>query len=190
MNQKRSVVVVYTGEGKGKTSAAIGLAVRALGSGRSVAFVQFVKSWEVSEHRFFAKIDEIYPERFTFYRGGKGFVKLGEHSARDRETGTKISLAEHKMAAQATLEFAKKCATADKYDVVICDEINVAVQQGLVSPDQMRELIISRNPSTSLCLTGRDWPNILDDEADIITSMDKVKHHFDDGFIANVGIDY
>src|SRR3989344_4042811 len=70
---KDSVTIVYTGEGKGKTSAAIGLLARALGSGHSVAFAQFIKYWDVGEHKFLEQISAIYPDKFTFYKGGLGF---------------------------------------------------------------------------------------------------------------------
>lgn len=188
--QKSSVVIVYTGEGKGKTSAAIGLTVRGLGSGRRVAFVQFIKSWEVSEHKFFAKIQPLFGDQFVFFKGGKGFVNLGEHSAQDEKSGMEISLAEHRLAARKTFQFAMDCASSGEFDLVICDEINNALAEKLLSLDDFCDLFDRRNVRTSLCLTGRNWPEKLNDRADIITDMTKIKHHFDDGFLANKGIDY
>src|SRR5690606_2977976 len=90
---KESVTVVYTGEGKGKTSAGVGLLVRALGAGWRVAFIQFVKSWQVSEHDFIQKIMPLYEDKLLFYKGGKGFFNAGALSEKD------VSEAEHKQAA-------------------------------------------------------------------------------------------
>lgn len=188
--QKPSVVLVYTGDGKGKTSAAIGLAVRALGAGKRVAFIQFIKSWEVSEHKFFAKIQPLFGDQFVFFKGGKGFVNLGDHSAQDKKSGAEISLAEHQKAAQKTFQFAINCVSSGEFDLVICDEINNALAENLLTLDDFRELLDRRNARTSLCLTGRNWPQMFNDRADIITNMTKIKHHFDDGFFANEGIDY
>jgi len=83
-----------------------------------------------------------------------------------------------------------KCATSGDYRLVICDEINNAVHDGLLSVEQLRELIEKRAPGTSLCLTGRDFPKSLEKQADIVTNMTKIKHHFDDKFLANKGIDF
>jgi cob(I)alamin adenosyltransferase len=180
---KKSVVVVYTGDGKGKTSAAIGLAVRALGAGQRVAFVQFIKQWQVSEHKFFEKYLKNQPN-FTFYKGGRGFYHAGKDSAEN------VSDDEHLTAARRTLEFAVLAAISGDYDVVIADEINNAVTDGLLSVDDMRKLIAERHPSTSLCLTGRNFPTELVERADIVTDMAKINHHFDDGFVAKEGIDF
>lgn len=181
---KKSVVVVYTGDSKGKTSASIGLMCRALGTGWRVAFVQFIKHWEVGEHRFIAQIQPIMKDKLVFFKGGKGFYDAGELSA---EGATKE---DHKHAAQNTYDFALKSATSGKFDLVICDEINNAVNDSLLTKSQLQNLIDSRSPKTSLCLTGRSYPKNLIEKADIVTNMVKVKHHFDDNFLANQGIDY
>ena len=181
---KQSVVIVYTGEGKGKTSAALGLVARALGTGWNVAFVQFIKYWDVGEHNFFKKISEFYKNKLTFYKGGKGFFKAGEISAAG------VSEAEHKAFAQKTFEFALEAVSEGKYELVVCDEINNAVHDGLIGVNQLEDLIKARHKATSLCLTGRDFPEELVDQADIVTEMTKLKHHFDDKYLANKGIDY
>ncbi|QQS64930.1 cob(I)yrinic acid a,c-diamide adenosyltransferase [Candidatus Saccharibacteria bacterium] len=181
---KQSVVVVYTGEGKGKTSASVGLCVRALGAGWRVAYIQFIKHWEVSEHKFFAKIAPLYADDFMFYKGGKGFYNAGDLSAKD------VSAKEHKLAAEETFRVSLEAATSGKYDIVICDEINNAVNDKLLKLARIEELIKSRAPQTSLCLTGRNFPTKLLALTDIATNMTKLKHHFDDKFLANKGIDY
>lgn len=181
---KQNVVIVYTGESKGKTSASIGLLCRALGRGWRVAYVQFIKDWEVGEHTFIQKIAPIFGDKLTFYKGGKGFFNAGDLSAED------VSDTEHQKAAQKTYEFALACAQDTRYNLVICDEINNAVHDGLLTKAQLATLITSRTPKTSLCLTGRNFPKSLLPHVDIATNMTKIKHHFDDKFLANKGIDY
>jgi cob(I)alamin adenosyltransferase len=183
MKSKDSVVVVYTGEGKGKTSASLGLLVRALGAGWKVAYVQFIKLWDVSEHQFIQKIMPLYEKELDFYKGGLGFYEAGELSSTATEN-------EHKEYAQATFEFALEAAKSGTYQLVICDEINNAVHDGLLPKDSLEKIIEAKHPNTSLCLTGRYFPDNLLDKVDIVTEMKKLRHHYDEGFIANRGIDY
>lgn len=180
---KESVVVVYTGEGKGKTSASLGLTVRALGAGWKVAYVQFIKMWEVSEHKFIERIMPEFERKLTFYKGGLGFFDAGDLSS-------KATATEHKQSAQKTYDFALKCATSGDYQLVVCDEINNSVQDGLIRECDLKSLIKKRHPSTSLCLTGRGFPEYLLEHVDIATEMKKIKHHYDDKFLANRGIDF
>lgn len=182
--QKKSVVVVYTGESKGKTSAGIGLMCRALGRGQKVAFIQFIKHWEVGEHTFIHKIEPLFENTLLFYKGGKGFFDAGELSEKN------ISDDAHKKAAEETFKFALERAQSGEFDVVICDEINNAVHDGLLTIDDLKTIIISRAEKTSLCLTGRNFPVQLLPKVDIATNMQKVKHHFDEKYLANKGIDY
>lgn len=181
---KDSVVVVYTGEGKGKTSASLGLMARALGNDWSVAYIQFIKTWEVSEHKFIDQIAPVFKDRLLFYKGGKGFYNAGDLSAKN------VSDKEHRDAARVTFNVALQCATNGKYNLVICDEINNAVHDGLLTLTQLRKLIDSRAGNTSLCLTGRNFPEELINKADIVSNIQKLKHHFDDNFLANKGIDF
>jgi cob(I)alamin adenosyltransferase len=181
---KESVVVVYTGESKGKTSAGIGLMVRALGNRWNVAFIQFIKYWGVGEHVFIRDIQPLFKDELYFYKGGKGFYKAGDLSAEF------VSEDQHKQAARETYDEAYKAAASGKFDLVICDEINNAVHDGLLSKAKMKQLIEKRAPNTSLCFTGRDFPEDLLPLVDIATNMTKIKHHFDDKFLANQGIDF
>lgn len=181
---KDSVVIVYTGEGKGKTSAGLGLMVRALGHRWNVAFIQFIKHWGVGEHVFIRDISELYKDQLHFYKGGKGFYAAGELSE------WQISDEDHKQAAKETYNRALEAAASGKYDLVICDEISNAVHDGLLTKVQLKKLIKSKSPKTSLCLTGRNFPKELLPLVDIATNMSKVKHHFDDKFLANRGIDF
>jgi cob(I)alamin adenosyltransferase len=181
--QKTSVVVVYTGDGKGKTTAGLGLMVRALGSGFRVAFIQFIKNWDVGEHEFIKTILPLYTNKLDFYKGGLGFFEAGELSTDD-------SREDHTRAVKKTFEFAYKSATSGEYQLVICDEINNAVHDGLLNIADLKRIITDKHANTSLCLTGRNFPAELIGSVDIATNMAKLKHHFDEKMLANKGIDY
>ncbi len=182
--QKDAVVIVYTGDSKGKTSASLGLMVRALGNRWNVAFIQFIKFWGVGEHAFIRDIQGLYHDQLYFYKGGKGFYNAGDMSPQH------VSQQQHKQAAQETYDEAYNRATSGEYDLVICDEINNAVHDGLLTKKQLKDLITKKSPTTSLCFTGRNFPEELLPLVDIATNMTKIKHHFDDKFLANKGIDY
>lgn len=181
---KDSVVIVYTGENKGKTSAGLGLLIRALGNRGSVAFIQFIKYWGVSEHVFIRDIQPVFGDKLYFYKGGKGFYNAADLSAQN------ITPEQHKQAAEETYQEAYHASTTGDFDMVICDEINNAVHDGLLAKDALTKLIDDRAPHTSLCFTGRNFPEDLLPQVDIATEMTKLKHHFDDKFIAQKGIDY
>jgi cob(I)alamin adenosyltransferase len=119
-----------------------------------------------------------------FYKGGKGFYNAGDLSAKG------VGDDEHKEAAMDTYIKALECVENSKFDLVICDEINNAVNDGLLSVELQKALIHKRSPKTSLCFTGRNFKDELINEVDIITNMSKIKHHFDDKYLANEGIDY
>lgn len=182
--QKDSVVVVYTGEGKGKTSASIGLMARALGTDWKVAYLQFIKHWDVGEHNFIKQIQDVYKDNLYFFKGGEGFYDAGDLSAKG------VSKQQHVDAAQKTYKIAQDLSTSGDYDLVICDEINNAVHDGLLTQKDLSSLIKNRSKKTSLCLTGRNFPEEFLQLTDIATNMTKLRHHFDDKYLANKGIDY
>lgn len=177
-------MVVYTGDGKGKTSASLGLLTRALGNRWRVAFIQFIKYWGVGEHVFIRDIMPIFKDQLYFYKGGKGFYAAGDLSSQQ------VTTEQHQQAAAETYQEALAAATSGDYDLVICDEINNAVHDGLLPSEQLEALILKRAPKTSLCLTGRNFPEELLKHVDIATEMHKIKHHFDDKFLANKGVDF
>jgi cob(I)alamin adenosyltransferase len=181
---KEAVVIVFTGEGKGKTSASLGLMARALGAGWCVAYFQFIKKWKVNDQVFINRIAPVFGDHLFFYQGGAGFYNAGELSAKN------VSKKEHQKAALDTFDKAFEAATSGAFDLVICDEINNAVADGLLTKEQVAEFIEDRAPKTSLCLTGRNFSPDLLPLVDIATDMKKIKHHFDDKFLANPGIDY
>lgn len=182
---KDSVVVVYTGEGKGKTTAALGLMGRALGNRWQVAFIQFIKDWGVGEHVFIRDIQTIYKDQLYFIKGGQGFF-----DAPDDLSPKKVTAKQHRQTAQATYREALRCTSSGEFDLVICDEINNAVHDGLLRQNQLEKIIKSHHQRTSLCLTGRYFPTDLLQLTDIATDMHKLKHHFDNKFLANRGIDF
>lgn len=181
---KDSVVIVYTGDSKGKTSASLGLMVRALGNRWNVAFIQFIKYWGVGEHVFIRDIQSLYKDQLYFYKGGKGFYNAGDLSPQQ------VTPEQHKQAAQETYDEALAAVRGGDYDLVICDEINNAVHDGLLTRVQLKTLLTAKAPRTSLCLTGRNFPESYLKYVDIATDMRKLKHHFDDKFLANKGIDF
>jgi cob(I)alamin adenosyltransferase len=181
---KDSVVIVYTGDSKGKTTASLGLMTRALGNRWRVAFIQFIKFWGVSEHVFIRDIQPLFKDQLYFYKGGKGFFEAGELSEQH------VTEAQHRQAALETYKEAVRCASSGDYNMVICDEINNAVHDGLLTEAQLKKLMLARAPNTSLCLTGRNFPEELLEYTDIATDMHKLKHHFDDKYLANKGIDF
>jgi cob(I)alamin adenosyltransferase len=181
---KDSVVIVYTGDSKGKTSAALGLLVRALGNRWRVAFIQFIKYWGVGEHVFIRDILPLYKDQLYFYKGGKGFYKAGELSEQY------ITEEQHQAAAQAAYSETLRAVSSGDYDLVIADEISNAVHDGLLTIKQLKALLEAKHPKTSLCLTGRNFPKQLLPYADIATDMHKIKHHFDERYLANKGIDF
>ncbi len=181
---KDAVVIVYTGEGKGKTSASVGLMARALGTGWKVAYIQFIKHWNVGEHDFIKKIQSVFGDNLMLYKGGRGFFDAGDISAKG------VSTAQHKKAASNTFKIAMDSATNGEYDLVICDEICNAVHDGLLKKSDMEKLMTDHAKKTSICLTGRNFPEDLLKHADIATNMTKLRHHFDNKFLAIKGIDY
>lgn len=172
------LTIVYTGGGKGKTTAALGIALRAAGYGKRTCMVQFIKgSWhsgELDSHRRLA------PE-FEIVAAGGGFVGIiDDRSPRE----------DHERAAAAALGEAARRIGSGRYDIVILDEINYAADLGLVSVDDVMGLVRARPPGTDLVLTGnRAAPEVVE-AADLVTEMREVKHPFRRGARARKGIDF
>lgn len=165
---------IYTGDGKGKTTAALGLCVRAAGAGKKIYFAQFMKSGEYSENRTLA---ERFPE-VTYAALGEGIL-IGKDGASEQD----IALAKE------GLETAKREMLSGKYDIVILDEICVAQYLGLLSADDVLALMDARPPQTELVLTGRRAHERLVERADLVTDMGEVKHYYSQGVMARVGIE-
>lgn len=181
------MVIVFTGNGKGKTTAALGQAVRALGRGKKVLIIQFIKNLESGEHLFFKKIPAGLKSKIKIIPAGKGFVKI---------LGDRLPLSEHKKAAQNALKLAKKEISSGKWDLVILDEINVAVSLKLIkTADVLKAIRINQrdNPYKSvriIILTGRNAPKSFIKKADLVTEMKEIKHPFKKGAKAQIGVEF
>jgi cob(I)alamin adenosyltransferase len=174
----RGLVVIYTGNGKGKTTAAMGLALRAAGYGRRVLVIQFVKTWFTGEKGGFEKLPNV-----EFIQAGKGFYKI---------LGDKLPEAEHVEAAQEALELAQAKITGGEYDVVVLDEIIGTITSGLLPLEPLLAMIDAKPPQLDLVLTGhrgKELPQLME-RADLVTEMVKVKHPYDTGILARKTIDY
>lgn len=163
------MLIVYTGNGKGKTTASIGQAIRALGEGKKAIIIQFIKGpWVSGEDIFISKIKN-KKLKFRIIKGGKGFVGI---------LGDKLPRSVHKKAAQKTLKLAEKIILSRKYDLVILDEVNVAVGLKLISEKDVLKALKSVPEGVDVVLTGRNAPQKLVDIADIATEMKEIKYNF------------
>ncbi|MDZ7586729.1 MAG: cob(I)yrinic acid a,c-diamide adenosyltransferase [Patescibacteria group bacterium] len=170
---KQGLVYVFTGEGKGKTSAALGVAVRAVCAGMKVGWVSWYKEkkWLISEMNLKLK-------NLQMYWLGEGFYKLPTDHALP---------AQHKLAAMAALKQAEKLLKT--VDVLVLDEVNNAVADHLINLNYLTDLMKKRG-KTHLILTGRDACPEFVERADLVTEMKKIKHPFDKGIKAVRGLDY
>ncbi len=166
---------LFTGDGRGKTSAALGTALRALGCGLRVHIVYFMKGgFPYSEQKALAHLPNVSYQRF----GGMHFVNPDDVKPEDREEARKA------------LAAAREAMLSGKYDVVILDEVNIAAAWGLVDTADVVRLIKDKPASVELILTGRYAPKELVEIADLVTEMVKVKHPYDKGIASREGIDY
>jgi cob(I)alamin adenosyltransferase len=178
--QHKGLVIVNTGNGKGKTTASMGLAIRAAGNGMKVLIVQFIKGrWKSGEREALKHIPGI-----DVYVMGLGFTI-------DRLRDERISDDEHQAAAAEAFAFARERLVSGAYAMVVLDEILGSIRAGLVTAEQVLELIEEKPPSAHLVLTGRNAPDALIDAADLVTEMHEVKHHYKlQGITAQRGIEF
>ncbi len=170
----RGLVLINTGKGKGKSSAAFGVVIRALGWGQKVAVVQFIKGkWKTGERRFFEGRDLV-----TWHTMGEGFT----WDTQDRERDI--------AAATSAFNKARDLMKSGDYDLVVLDEINIALRYEYLSVDTVIEGLKDRSDKTSVFLTGRDAPQALRDYADLVTEMNVEKHPFQAGIKAQRGVDF
>lgn len=175
--QKRGLVIVYTGEGKGKTTAALGLVLRAVGYKRKVLIIQFGKIWFTGELEGVKKLAPFV----KLIQGGKGFVNI---------LNDKLLFEEHRQAAQDTYLLLYKEVMCGKWDLVIADEIVGAVYGKVVDLSQVLRLIQNKPKTLDLVLTGHHVHPKIVAKADLVTEMQSIKHPFEKGFLAKPGIDY
>lgn len=181
------LVMIYTGEGKGKTTAAFGMALRAVGRGWKVLMIQYTKSGEWPPGQPMGEIvgaQRLAPE-FELVWTGIGFVNI---------LGDPHPFAAHREAAQKGLALAQEKIASGEYDLIILDEILGAVGQGQIDLAQVVDLIQTRPRRQNLLLTGHDAEEAFIHQliplADLVTEMRKVKHPFDEGHQARKGLDY
>ncbi len=174
VDPERGLVLINTGKGKGKSSAAFGVVIRALGWGQKVAVVQFIKGkWKTGERRFFEERDLV-----TWHTMGEGFTWDTQDKERDIA------------AANAAFDKARALMASGEYDLVVLDEINIALRYEYLSVDQVIDGLNERSDKTSVFLTGRDAPQALRDYADLVTEMTEEKHPFQAGIKAQRGVDF
>lgn len=168
------LILVHTGNGKGKTTAALGLAMRACGRGWKVCMIQFIKGdWKTGEMEA-AK----WLKGFEFSHMGKGF------------TWNKKAPGTDARAAKATWEACKEAALSGKYNLVIFDEINNAIDYGLIPTEEVVDFLKGKPHKLHVLLTGRNAKPEIIELADTVTEMREVKHAFHKGIIAQKGIEY
>ncbi len=169
-----SLVLVHTGHGKGKSTAAFGTMLRAVSRGWKVAVVQFLKSgsWKVGEEKIGRQL-------------GVDWWVLG-----DGFTWDSANMSETEAVAREAWSFTQRLVSEGAHRLVVLDEVTYPLNWGWIDEAQMRDMIRNRPAHVSLILTGRDAPATLIEEADTVTEMVKVKHAFDQGIMARRGIDY
>lgn len=171
---KKGIVMVYTGNGKGKTTAAIGLAVRAIGHGLKVFMVQFMKGRDYGEYRAAKNLPG-----FEIVKSGRDkFVNPSNPEPVDIELAKK------------GFELAKEAVEGNQYDLVILDEINVAVKFNLIALEEVLHLLENKPEGMSLVLTGRYAAPDIVEKADMVSEVKEIKHHYVKGIAAQKGVEF
>ena len=172
---KRGLIIVHTGKGKGKSTAAFGVVFRSIGNGMRVGIVQFVKGkWETGER----KVLEAFPDQVEFATMGEGFTWETQDRARDIE------------AAQGAWEKAKAMIMDEKLDVVLLDELNIVLRYDYLDVNEVVEFLKTKPEMKHVIITGRNAKEELMDFADLVTEMEMIKHPFRSGVKAQVGIEF
>lgn len=171
--ERKGLIQVYTGDGKGKTTAALGLAMRASGHGMKVAFIQFVKGdSSCGEHLF---VSRYRPFEIIQLNPGDSFTKSKDKLRSEVEQ---------------TLAYAEEAMLHGGYDVIVLDEIFMAIDKGLITTQQVLDLLDKKPDRVELVLTGRRAPREIVQRADLVTEMLMIKHPFIEGVSARRGIEY
>lgn len=170
---KRGYTQVYTGNGKGKTTAAIGLAIRAAGAGLKVFIAQFIKMGDYSEIKALSRFSDL----ITVEQFGLGRFTNRKPAPEDIE------------AAQKGLEKVKAVIASDEYDIIIMEEANVAAKLGLIRVQDLLNIVINKPFEMELVITGRGASSRIIEIADLVTEMKPIKHYFQKGVPARVGIE-
>ena len=175
---KNGLTIVYTGKGKGKTTAALGIALRATGYKKKICMIQFIKgSWHYGEMESSKRLE---PE-FEMVAIGKGFVGIIDDKSPKED---------HQKIAKEAIRISNEKIQSGKYDIVILDEINYAINLNLISLDDVLDLIKSKPENVDLVLTGNYAKEEVIEAADLVTEMKEIKHPFQKGIKAKEGIDF
>lgn len=173
-SRRQGLLVVYTGHGKGKSTSAFGVVFRALGRGMRVAVVQFIKGkWKTGEGMMAERLPEL-----TWVVSGQGFTWESDDLTRDADA------AKHGWAR------AQQLITEGEHDLVLLDEVTYPLNYGFVSVDDVLSVLARRPRRLHVLVTGRKAPQALIDAADLVTEMKPIKHPFDSGIPAQLGLDY
>ena len=174
---RRGLIIVNTGPGKGKTTAAMGTALRAVGQGMRVLMLQFLKgSWHYGE------LDAVkaFGDKFIMKQMGRGFVKVGAEKPDPEDV---------RMVEDAWTEAAQAIQSGE-WDLVVLDEINYAITYGMLDPAKVVDALMSKPEQVHVILTGRNAHSTIVDIADTVTEMRQVKHAYEKGVMAQRGIEY
>jgi len=174
---RKGLILINTGPGKGKTTAAMGTALRAVGNGMRVLMLQFLKgSWHYGE------LDAVkaFGENFVMRQMGRGFVKIG---------GAETDPEDIRLVEEAWAE-ARTAILSGEWDLVVLDEINYAISYGMLDPAQVAETLKEKPEMVHVILTGRNAHPLLVEVADTVTEMRQVKHAYEKGVLAQKGIEY
>jgi cob(I)alamin adenosyltransferase len=174
----KGLLIVYTGNGKGKTTSALGMCVRAVGYDWKVCLIQFIKgSWKYGELKGLKRLEP----NVELHVVGEGFVGIIDDNK---------SFEQHREAARNGVSLALEKIRSGKYELVILDELNVAMKLGLVTDEEVKSILDARSETQHLVITGRDAADWLKEEADLVTEMREIKHPYQKGMLAQKGIDW
>lgn len=173
--QEKGLLIVHTGKGKGKTTAALGMVVRAIGHGRKVGVVQFVKGAMTTGEK---TVFDAFPEHVEFKPMGEGFTWNTQDRTRD------IALA------REAWDEVKRMIADPAYDMVLADELNIVLRYDYLPVEEVLEVLTARSPMKHVIVTGRNAPDALMEAADLVTEMTLVKHPFRAGVKAQPGIEF
>ncbi len=176
IEQASGLLMVLTGNGKGKTTSAIGQAIRAAGNGMKVCFIQFIKGgdWKSGERQVMERLADLVEFRVM----GRGFTWKSDDPEKDRAL------------ASEAWAFATDAITSGQYRMVVLDEFTYAFNYGMVDQDEVLEVLENRPPGVHIVITGRDAPPELVDIADLVTEMCEVKHPYKKRIKAQRGIEF
>lgn len=170
---QKGYIQIYTGDGKGKTTAALGLSLRAVCANKSVFFAQFLKGQDYAE----LKAIDILPNFTLKQYGSENFI-INKASKQDVEL------------AQKGLKEIKSIILKGEYDIIVLDELNMAIYFKLITVEEIIEILDNRNPNSEIIITGRNAPEALINYADLVSEIKAIKHYYNKGVLARKGIEY